>query len=147
MPLNLATSIFGMNLSELNGSGKELWVFLTTAMLALLFTGASWFLVEEINNYLRWQRRNRGARMKTTIGARISMLAWLCSHGHKTWMWKSGAWWRILVKSTSRLTKINGAIGPSVCEYVSRYSDPFNSQRFTAFDPDDVYEWIKVVQG
>ena len=40
VPLNLATSIFGMNLSELNGSGKNIWVFLCTAIVALLTTGA-----------------------------------------------------------------------------------------------------------
>ena len=55
VPLNLATSIFGMNLSELNGSGKKLWVFLATAVIAVQIAGTSWFLLEEGNIYRHWE--------------------------------------------------------------------------------------------
>ena len=46
IPLNLAMSIFGMDLSELNGSGKNIWVILCQAIVALLTTGALWFVLE-----------------------------------------------------------------------------------------------------
>ena len=82
VPLNLATSISGMNLRELNGSGKSLCVFLCTATIALLTTGALWLVLEEVKNYLRWRRRihqcrraiclraaNRHARVATAIWA------------------------------------------------------------------------------
>ncbi|MCJ1352630.1 MAG: hypothetical protein MMC33_002614 [Icmadophila ericetorum] len=40
IPVNLATSVFGMNVQEINGSGKNIWVFAVTAValttLALL---------------------------------------------------------------------------------------------------------------
>ena len=78
VPLNLATSIFGMNLSELNGSGKRLWVFLATAIIAVLIAGTSWFLLEEGNNYRNWQLR------KIALPERALRLGheWQCSRGY-----------------------------------------------------------------
>ena len=96
IPLNLATSIFGMNLVELNNSGKKLGFFLTTAVVILVITGDSWFLIEEINNYSRWKRSHDAripqgycepvAKMQLAVGARIGMLALLWKDGHKSWM-------------------------------------------------------------
>lgn len=103
-PLNLATSISGMSLRELNGSGKSLWVFLTTATIALLITGASWFLMEEIKSFMEMYRSKTHVTItQFTIGVRIAMLAWLRKHGQIEWTWKSGAWWRILTNSDSPL--------------------------------------------
>ena len=131
-----------MNLSELNGSGKKLWVFLTTAIVALLVTGASWFLIEEVNNYLGWQRKNWGTRTQFTIGARIGMLALLWEYRHRTWMWRSGAWWRILTDNTDKLTNQAGATNLSACEYVTKYSDYLTFTDSKAFEPNGMYEWV-----
>lgn len=42
-----------MNLRELNGNGTHLWVFFTTAITALIITGSTWFLIEQVNGYRR----------------------------------------------------------------------------------------------
>ena len=143
VPLNLATSIFGMNLSELNGSGKELWVFLTTAIIALLIAGTAWLLLEEGNNFRNWQRRRiPDTRTRFTFGARLAMLAWLWSRGHKEWAWKSDAWWRILTDSASTIFEPDIARGLTACEYVSRYEK--ESSLHSLFEPyaiDNVHEW------
>lgn len=49
VPLNMATSIFGMNIQELNQSGHKVWMFVLTAVLALLVTAGGWFLVDQAN--------------------------------------------------------------------------------------------------
>ena len=79
VPLNLATSIFGMNLSELNGSGKNIWVFLCTATVALLTTGVSWFVLKEVNNYLRWRRGIHNVKERFALAnrhARVAAATW-----------------------------------------------------------------------
>ena len=104
-----------MNLNELNGSGKNLRVFLTTAAIALLTTGASWFLLEEFNNYLRW--RNASARDKeqfSTLGRRIGMLVYMQRQGYTNMLWKDGFWWRLLISSDSRVMEPVRARGINV---------------------------------
>ena len=142
VPLNLATSIFGMNLSELNGSGKKLWVFLATAVIAVLIAGISWFLLEEGNNYRNWQmRKTANARTRITIGARMAMLAWLWRKGHTKWAWKSDAWWRVLTDSASRLSEPIEARGLTACEYVSRYEFRSYRSNFEPYKNGDIYQW------
>ncbi len=146
VPLNLAASIFGMNLSELNGSGKGLSVFLTTAVIALLVTGALWFLLEEVNNYLRCRTLKHAPRKRFTIGSRIGMLAWLQKH-HPKWMWKSGVWWRILIDSDSRVRSPAKVSGLSACEVISKYGPPATARAMWVdvmiepFIIDERYEW------
>ncbi|KAI1760746.1 hypothetical protein GGR53DRAFT_64597 [Hypoxylon sp. FL1150] len=38
VPTSLGTSIFGMNINELNGNGQALWVFITTIALIVVVT-------------------------------------------------------------------------------------------------------------
>ncbi len=136
VPLNLATSIYGMNLNELNGSGKSFRVFLTTAIIALLVTGALWFLLEEVNNYLRWRKWKHAPRERFTIGSRIGMLAWLQRY-HTKWMWESGFWWRILINSGARVPIDDSDL--SACEIISQYGPPGFDQSFDPFSEND---WI-----
>ena len=49
VPINLATSVFGMNLKQLNGQGQNFWSFIVTAIVALLITGFVWFSLELYN--------------------------------------------------------------------------------------------------
>ena len=146
VPLNLATSIFGMNLNELNGSGKRMWVFLCTAIIALLTTGALWYVLEEVNNYLRWQKETRYEDVKNdfTLGQRIGMLVWLHQYGHTGWMWESGAWWRLLMNSGSRALTPSEVEGLSACEIVSEYRLHDYRTRTALnhpFEPGCKYEW------
>ena len=47
--LNLATSIFGMNLQQLNNNGRPLKVFIITTILALVATCIVWFSLDQFN--------------------------------------------------------------------------------------------------
>ena len=40
-----------MNLQQLNQSGKTLREFVLTALIALLLTGISWFIIEDLNSF------------------------------------------------------------------------------------------------
>ena len=147
IPLNLATSIFGMNLSELNGSGKSIWVFLCTATIALLTTGALWFVLEEVNTYLRWRRGFHDVQKRFALGQRICMLVWLQQYGHTGWMWESGAWWRLLINSGSRVWEPGEVEGLRACDIVLKYG---LHDYFTGFDPFDrryKYEWRRRDMG
>ncbi len=57
VPINLATSIFGMNLQELNQSGQTIGSFLVTALVSLLVTDFMWFCLGEYNRVMKNRRR------------------------------------------------------------------------------------------
>lgn len=48
VPISLASSIFGMNLQEINRSGHSIWAFVLCAIAMWVATGAAW---------LAWQAR------------------------------------------------------------------------------------------
>ena len=151
VPLNLATSIFGMNIEQLNGSGQRLSVFITTAVVTLAVTGGSWFVIEQVNSYRKWRKRSRDAlydgKTQFALAVRLAMLVFLISDGHSKWMWKSGAWWRILINDRSLLTGSFGAMiddgSFTACEYVSKHSIRRSDQHWY-FDEDDPIKWVKV---
>ena len=129
VPLNLATSIFGMNIEQLNGNGQQVWVFILTAVVALTITGGSWFMIEQINSYRKWQRRSTeeqyDGNTHFSLAVRLAMVALLLSRsrGHALWMLKSGAWWRIIVDHRSRYLgpHDSGKGSLTAGEYVSKY--------------------------
>ena len=129
VPLNLATSFFGMNLQQLNGSGHDVWVFAVTAVVTLAITGGSWFLTVQINSYLKWRKRSYNepynGETQFTLAVRLALLAYLILNGHTSWMFISGAWWRILTNHKSRLVGDNCPredMGRwNAGEYVSKY--------------------------
>ncbi len=136
VPLNLATSIFGMNIEQLNKSGQNLSVFIITAVLTLVVTGGSWFLIEQTNSYRKWRRRSPkqqyDGKTQFSLAVRLALIAWLVSNGHTHWMFKSGAWWRIAIDRKSRIEGLSvleeddGRLTAS--EYVSKYNKAsFNS--------------------
>ena len=128
-PLNLATSVFGMNLKQLNGSGQHLRAFIITAVILLAVTGGSWFLIEQTNSYMKWQKRTLDDKYdgntQFALGVRLALLAWLISQGHIYWMFTSGAWWRIIANHNSRMFHThlpqldNGRL--NACELVSKF--------------------------
>lgn len=125
VPLNLATSIFGMNIEQLNGNGQHLRVFIITAVVALAGTVASWFVIEQVNSYNKWRRRsgeeqyNRKTQFSLTV--RVALITLLVLHGYARWMFISGAWWRLTVNHSSRMISVHCGQGGELtaCEYVS----------------------------
>ncbi|KAL8804789.1 MAG: hypothetical protein Q9182_002381 [Xanthomendoza sp. 2 TL-2023] len=107
VPLNLATSIFGMNLQQLNASGQPLRVFFITAILALFVTGASWFGIDQFNDYTAWRHIKEVKKSISdpptdfSIAVRIAMIWWLVYRGHFSWMRETGAW-HLIMKNIHR---------------------------------------------
>ena len=147
VPLNLASSIFGMNIQQLNDSGQSLKTFLVTAVVILLLTGGLWLCIAEVNGYLSWSQRPRRMALEWSlprpaynIAVRVRLLIWLYRHGHWTWARTTKAWWYILVNSrpvehkTFRLGMSDLGFpedrqlldrSMSASEYVSEYMETF----------------------
>lgn len=116
-----------MNLEQLNGNGQHFRVFILTAVIALAITGSSWFVIEQMNSYRKWQGRTTedqyDGSTHFSLTVRFAMIALLHSKGHTHWIFKSGAWWRVIIDHRSRF------VGPydygdgslTAGEYLSRY--------------------------
>lgn len=127
IPLNIATSVFGMNLQQLNGSGQSLVDFVLTALLALIITGWTWYAIEVFNGYRIWQE-GRGQQPtgkepspNYSVAERIGMIVWLVRNGHGSWTRTTGAWWRISLNN-SKPFGANGDSEMPAGDLVSKYS-------------------------
>ena len=132
VPLNLSTSIFGMNIQQLNHNGQSLWVFFVTAVVDLLVTCGSWFCSNSAYKAMAWYKERATIsspdektekRREYGFPLRIAMLVWLVRNGHTAWMWKTGAWLAILMNSKVPGEKRNSwpYEGPA-CDYVAEHS-------------------------
>ncbi len=139
VPLNLATSIYGMNLQQLNGSGQFVRDFVLTALIALIITGGTWYFIEELNGYKNWQGTRESSKAGTKIpklsmGRRVAMITWLVRKGHWTWMTTTGAWSRILLNSRKPFSY--GARKSAVGELVSKYSSGESRSNLCDWGPE-----------
>ena len=140
VPLNLATSIFGMNLQQLNNSGKHIWVFLITAIVALFLTFFIWMLVEHFEKLVCWRKQisaiasnnepwpQRGKDYSLLI--RLNILILLLQMGFHRWAWHSGAWLRILTNDRTGFRPthtIEGKAGPVNGDSMNLYITTFNT--------------------
>ena len=105
VPLNLATSIFGMNLKNLNGSGTSIGVFLATAGTLLFVTGLSWLFIEAVKDARAWVRRvvtghSPDASQYPSIFLRLYLIWWLSRNGLFKWMIHTGAGLCLLINSS-----------------------------------------------
>ena len=104
IPLNLATSVFGMNIQQLNGSGTSIGGFLGTAVMLLFLTGLSWLILEGVQDVRAWLRRLRKDRAliayeNQSIFVRLHLIWWLCRNGLFVWTIRTGAGWCLLINS------------------------------------------------
>lgn len=119
-----------MNLQQLNGSGQTLWKFVVTALVALIITGGTWYIAEAANVYRNWHRKRAeqdrlGAEDKGltySVVERIAMIMWLLRKHHLAWMWRTGAWSKILFNSTKPMGDDYSGRRYSAGELVSKYS-------------------------
>ena len=105
VPLNLATSVFGMNLQQLNHSGTSIEVFLGTAGILLFVTGVSWLFLEGLQNARVLLRRliedkSSVASGDPSIFVRLFLIWWLSRNGLFKWMIYTGAGWCLLINSS-----------------------------------------------
>lgn len=131
-----------MNIQQLNGSGQAVWVFVVTAITALLITAGIWYLSEAANTYRHWHRKcaeldttRISHRYGATIGIkqpnfdmaeRVAMIVWLQRKGYLSWMRDTGAGWKILLNSSEPMMVALKRGGynqkTSAGDLVSRYS-------------------------
>ena len=130
VPLNLATSAFGMNIQVLSGEGASLADFTYAATVIIIGTGACWFACVQYDGYHEWKTKIKTKRpMRQPSGyclaARLVMLVWLLLEGHVAWLWTSKAWIGLL--TDNRFGEFrpypNDANWPhdSACEHVTHY--------------------------
>lgn len=160
VPLNLATSIFGMNIQQLNQNGQNLWVFFTTAVVALALTGGSWLCSKSTYEAVAWYKEmavateaNDEEERKREYGLllRMAMLIWLVRNGYKTWMWRSGAWIAILLDSKVQARGFSRIVGgaeraPRACDYVSEFSQWNEEEKHDIFGPEVDVTWSPLSQ-
>ena len=139
VPLNLATSIFGMNLQQLNNNGKQFWIFLITAVVALFLTFFTWLLVEHFEKLVCWRKQigavannndpwpQRGKEYNILI--RLNILILLFQIGHHRWAWHSGAWLRILTNDRAGFRHI-----PTIEDKAESANGDFMKEYLTLFN-------------
>ena len=117
-----------MNIEQLNGNGQHVRVFIITAIVALAVTGGSWFAIEQVNSYRKWRKAGMkeqyDKKTQFSLAVRLALIGYLVSHWHTLWMFKSGAWWRIIVNHRSQLADpyVKDRESLTAGEYVSKYS-------------------------
>ena len=141
VPLNLATSIFGMNLLRLNSTGQDIQVFVKTALTISLVTLACWVFIIQWDNFAQWEiglaTRDRRQVSKNKCGfvVRLTMLAWLLRHGHSNWLWSSKAWIGLLTGDRFGTFQVfdrpANRMCESACDYVAKY---YENEKTRPFD-------------
>ncbi|KAI0855050.1 hypothetical protein F4860DRAFT_497536 [Xylaria cubensis] len=88
VPISLSTSVFGMNIHELNENGQSLWVFILTTVLIVATTMILWGFMYQFQKYNSQPKagRKEGKHWWT----RSAALCQLIFRGHIIWAWKSG---------------------------------------------------------
>ncbi|KAI0182622.1 hypothetical protein EV127DRAFT_487922 [Xylaria flabelliformis] len=88
VPISLSTSVFGMNIYELNENGQPIWVFILTTILIVAATMILWGFMYQFQKYNSQPKdiRKEGKNWWT----RSATLCQLVFQGHITWAWKSG---------------------------------------------------------
>ena len=113
VPLNLATSIYGMNLQQLNSNGRSIWVFLGTAAILLVATGVTWFSIEGVQDARGWisevrEDRSILAYEYPSMFKRLYLIWWLSRNGLFMWMIYTGAGLCLLTNSSRRFQSQSG---------------------------------------
>ena len=162
VPLNLATSIFGTNLQQLNESGQHVWVFVVTAVLALFLTSAVWIAIVLCRDYRQWREQLQAPSREEWVKRerqysfviRTAILLLIVKKGYRRWLWVSGAWIRILTNERINLgvqAKTHKSLkthksswekecllyfqDQTACDYVCQYIHQKLDRRLFCFDP------------
>lgn len=59
IPINLASSILGMNVQQINETGHSIWGFVVAALAMLPVSGLSWMTWQAVQNWMFVQRTVR----------------------------------------------------------------------------------------
>ncbi|OTA98350.1 hypothetical protein M426DRAFT_28523 [Hypoxylon sp. CI-4A] len=89
VPISLGTSIFGMNIDELNQSGQSIWVFILTTALIVAATMTIWGFMYQLQKYSSLPKNSFLYECKPWQ-TRLLRFLQLILQGHVVWAWKSG---------------------------------------------------------
>lgn len=92
MPASLSTSVFGMNLRELGS--PPVWVFVVTSLAIFAGAFSLWVAVYEFNLAIHIPRARELEGV--SLPHRLYLLAWLISHFHVIYFFRSGIWLSLL---------------------------------------------------
>ncbi|KAI0545454.1 hypothetical protein F4679DRAFT_561015 [Xylaria curta] len=95
VPISLSTSVFGMNIHELNENGQSLWVFILTTVLIVAATMIIWGFMYQLQKYNSLPK-DRSKIEGEPWSARSAALCQLVFRGHIIWAWKSGIFLSLL---------------------------------------------------
>ncbi|KAI1084916.1 hypothetical protein F5B20DRAFT_523670 [Whalleya microplaca] len=95
VPISLSTSIFGMNIHELNENGQSLWVFIVTTASIVAVAMMIWGFMYQFQKYNSLPRNNSRSEFKSWQ-TRLGHLLQLAFRGHIIWAWKSGILFSLL---------------------------------------------------
>ena len=127
IPLNLATSVFGMNLQQLNGSGTSIGAFLGTAAILIFVTGISWLVFQGVQDALMLVRQSEEEKHSVScrnpgLFLRLGLIWLLCRNGLSVWMIRTGAGWCLLTNSSkgfhSRNVMVSDKNGIAASQFV-----------------------------
>lgn len=95
----------------------------------LAVTGGLWSVIEQVNGYFKWRKSGPdqpyNGKTQFALSVRLALLLCLVSNGRTNWMYRTGAWWRILTIHRSRIVSLyiprgdNGRLNAG--EHVSKY--------------------------
>ncbi|KAI0973497.1 hypothetical protein F4678DRAFT_28556 [Xylaria arbuscula] len=89
VPISLSTSVFGMNINELNQNGQSLWVFIVTTVVIVAATLTVWGLMFQVQKYNSLPRRDDHGEGVPWY-QRLILAFLLVGYGHVVWAWQSG---------------------------------------------------------
>ncbi|KAI2613431.1 hypothetical protein GGR54DRAFT_615821 [Hypoxylon sp. NC1633] len=96
VPISLSTSIFGMNINELNENGQPLWVFITTTASIVAATLMVWGFMYQLQKYNLLLLRKRDTINMYPWKHGWGLILQLVFRGHIIWVWKSGILFSLL---------------------------------------------------
>ena len=156
VPLNLATSLFSMNINEINDNGPAVWTFIITAIVAISLTATFWGFMEFNRKYVLW-RKNFKSRIESdyqlpdlgydffTI---FCLLVYLIRGFHRQWAWKTGIWIYVLTDDRTRKfrhlddcpTRMTRPSYNTACNFITQHA----FERSRCLDPstsDSIGRW------
>ena len=152
VPLNLATSIFGMNLQQLNQNGQHIWVFVITTIALLILTCFIWISTVQYLEYMNWRRDIKAYRSELlrkwqergsqgySFFIRVALLIDLLRVGCGRWVWTTNAWILILTDDDSRISRIFKSKGHPLRN--TDYGDLTANDIATAFNQMTICDYV-----
>jgi len=105
IPTTLASSVFGMNVQEINNTGKDIWIFIVTAMSLTGAALAAWFL----SYFARAKWHGRDDEPAVSQGR--TNLSRKERFSHARWLFSNSKYWKDMPQGTFLGVVTNGRLG------------------------------------